>query len=70
MAKTKEKQPKLKFTHVPEYSAHTIHSIIGDVYQGDITRHGEFHPASHRVFDIDSLNEITAFIKGLEKGKE
>lgn len=69
MAKTKEKQSKLKFLDGGDGRS-LIYSFIGSVHQGEITKEGEFHPADGRVFDIDSLNEITAFINGLEKGKE
>lgn len=69
MAKQVKKEQIFKFEDVPGFDEwKRVKSASGNVNQA-VIRNGSFIPAQDRVFNMDALNEIAEFIKGLDKGE-
>lgn len=69
MAKQVKKEQIFKFEEVPGFDGwKRVKSASGNVNQG-VVKNRSFIPAQDRSFDLDALNEIVEFIKGLDKGE-
>lgn len=70
MAKQVKKEQIFKFEEDQVLKgAYSVDSVSGKVHQGHIAPNKTFKPANGRAFDLDALNEIAEFIKGLDKGE-